>query len=438
MTRSHTTIASISLSLALSLAVLLAGCSGSRDADDAAQPAGPETAATAPATSPAAGAEAAPDAAEQAGGPETAANPATVASPAAPLPPPPELKARSFILVDANSGRVLAALEPDSRQEPASLTKLMTAYAVFHALRDGRIKLTDMVTISEHAWKQEGSRMFVEVGKQVSVENLIQGMIVQSGNDATVALAEHVAGTEPTFVEMMNSYAKQLGMTGSHFTNAAGMPDPEHYMTARDAATLTQALINQYPDYYKWYSQKEFTWNGITQPNRNGLLWRDPTVDGVKTGHTESAGYCLVTSAKRDGMRLVSVVLGTDSMKAREDASAALLGYGYNFFESKRIYGAGQALTTVRVWKGAQPEVGLVLHEDLYVTGQRGQAGSVQAEFELPARLVAPLAAATIVGKAKIVVDGQPVATYDLYPAQDVAAGGLFRRAIDTVRLWFN
>jgi len=437
MTRSHSTIASIPVSLALSLAVLLAGCSGSRD-EGTAQPGASGTEPAAAAASPAAAIDGAADAAAQAAGTTPPAGGASAAAPATPLPPPPELKARSFILVDSNSGRVLAALDPDSRQEPASLTKLMSAYAVFHALSEGRIKLTDMVTISESAWRQEGSRMFIEVGKQVSVEDLVQGMIVQSGNDATVALAEHVAGTEATFVQMMNAYAKQLGMTGSHFTNAAGMPDPDHYMTARDSATLTRALINHYPDYYKWYSQKEYTWNGITQPNRNGLLWRDPTVDGVKTGHTESAGYCLITSAKRDGMRLVSVVLGTDSMRAREDASAALLGYGYNFFESKRIYGAGQPLTTVRVWKGAQPEVGLVLHEDLYVTGRRGQAGSVQAEFELPARLVAPLTAAGSVGKASIVMDGQPVATYDLYPAQDVAAGGIFRRAIDTVRLWFN
>ena len=437
MTRSHSTLASFSLSLVLSLAALLAGCSGSKDGD-AAPPGDSATATTAGTTAPAAGTNAAPDAAAQAAAPATTAGAATATDPATPLPAPPELNARSFILVDGNTGRVLAGLDPDSRQEPASLTKLMTAYAVFHALSEGRIKLTDMVTISENAWKQEGSRMFVEVGKQVSVENLIQGMIVQSGNDATVALAEHVAGTEPAFAQMMNSYAKQLGMTNSHFTNAAGMPDPDHYMTARDAATLTRAVVKQYPEYYKWYSQKEFTWNNITQPNRNGLLWRDPTVDGVKTGHTESAGYCLVASANRDGMRLISVVLGTGSMKAREDASAALLGYGYNFFESKRIYGAGQPLTTVRVWKGAQPDVGLVLHEDLYVTSQRGQAGSVQAEFELPARLVAPLAAGTTVGKASIVVDGQPVATYDLYPAQDVAAGGFFRRAIDTVRLWFN
>ena len=402
MTRITTTLSAVLVS-----ALLLAGCSGSKQEEPA------------PATAPAGAAPAA-------------------TTPAAPVPPPPQLNARSFILIDGDSGRVLAALDPDSRQEPASLTKLMTAYAVFHALQEGRIKLTDMVTISENAWKQEGSRMFVEVGKQVSVENLIQGMIVQSGNDATVALAEFVGGTEPTFVQMMNNYAKQLGMTGSHFTNSAGMPDPEHYITARDAATLADAVISEYPEYYKWYSQREFTWNGITQQNRNGLLWRDPTVDGVKTGHTESAGYCLIASSKRDGMRLVSVVLGTDSMKAREDASAALLNYGYNFFETKRVYSAGQPLTTARVWKGAAPEVGLALKRDLFITGQRGHVGSVQAEFELPELLVAPLSTSTAIGKVKVVVDGATVATYDLYPAQDVPAGGFFRRAVDSVRLWFK
>lgn len=280
--------------------------------------------------------------------------------------------------------------------------------------------------------------MFVQVGKQVPVEALIQGMIVQSGNDATVALAEHVGGTEATFVQMMNTYAKELGMTGSHFTNSAGMPDPEHYMTARDAAILTVALIHEFPEYYKWYSQKEYTWNGITQQNRNGLLWRDPSVDGVKTGHTETAGYCLVTSARRDGMRLVAVVLGTQSMRAREDANAALLNYGFNFFETRRVYAAGQPLTSARVWKGAQPEVGLALKRDLYVTGQRGQVGSVQAEFELPERLVAPLSMNTPLGKARIVVDGATIAAHDLYPAEDVPAGGIFRRASDTVRLWFH
>jgi D-alanyl-D-alanine carboxypeptidase (penicillin-binding protein 5/6) len=368
---------------------------------------------------------------------EGAAGTAAATAPTA-VPPPPQLNARSFVLIDHESGRVLAALEPDSRQEPASLTKLMTGYGVFKALKEGRIKLDDMVTISEHAWKQEGSRMFVEVGKQVSVENLIQGMIVQSGNDATVALAEKVGGTEPTFVQMMNTYAKQLGMTGSHFTNSAGMPDPEHYMTARDVAILTSALIHEFPEYYKWYSQKEFVWNGITQQNRNGLLWRDPTVDGVKTGHTETAGYCLVSSAKRDGMRLVSVVLGTESMRAREDASAALLGYGFNFFETKRIYAAGQPLTKVRVWKGKQNEVGLALERDLYVTSQRGHVGSVKANFELPETVEAPLSTGKAVGKTSIVVDGAPVATYDLYPAQDVARAGFFGRAWDSLRLMFH
>ena len=403
MTRLHPTIPA----LLLSIGALLAGCSGSRQ--DATTPAaGPAAAAAATATAP------------------------------SPVPPPPQLAARSFILIDGDSGRVLAALDPDSRQEPASLTKLMTAYGVFHALKEGRIKLTDMVTISEHAWKQEGSRMFVEVGKQVTVEDLIQGMIVQSGNDATVALAEHVAGTEPTFVQMMNSYAKQLGLTGSNFTNAAGMPDPEHYMTARDAATLADAVIREYPDYYRWYSQKEFTWNGITQQNRNGLLWRDPTVDGVKTGHTDTAGYCLVASAKRDGMRLVSAVMGTDSMKAREDASAALLNYGFNFYETKLVFAAGTPLTRVRVWKGAAPEVGLVLKNDLYVTSQRGHVSSVKAEFEVPESVIAPLTADRSIGKAEIVVDGATVAAHDLYPAQAVPAGGFFRRAWDTMRLWFN
>lgn len=367
-----------------------------------------------------------------------AAAPAAAAVQPTAIPSPPAINARSYVVIDHDSGRVLAELEPDSRQEPASLTKVMTAYAVFRALKEGRIKLDDMVTISEFAWKQEGSRMFIEVGKQVSVENLIQGMIVQSGNDATVALAEHVAGTEPTFVQLMNTYAKELGMTGSHFTNSAGMPDPEHYMTARDAAVLSSALIREFPEYYRWYSQKEFTWNGITQQNRNGLLWREPSVDGVKTGHTETAGYCLIVSAKREGMRLVSVVLGTESMRAREDANMALVNYGFNFFETKRLYAAGEPLTTARVWKGQNPEVGLALKRDLFVTGPRGHTGSVKAEFELPEQLVAPLSAQTPIGKASIVVDGATIATHDLYPAADVPAGGFFRRAVDTVRLWFH
>jgi serine-type D-Ala-D-Ala carboxypeptidase (penicillin-binding protein 5/6) len=237
---------------------------------------------------------------------------------------------------------------------------------------------------------------------------------------------------------MMNTYAKQLGMTGSHFTNAAGLPDPEHYTTARDTAVLASALIHEFPEYYKWYSQKEFTWNGITQQNRNGLLWRDPTVDGLKTGHTESAGYCLVTSAKRDGMRLVTVVLGTESMRAREDASSALLSYGFNFFETRRIYAAGEPLTTMRVWKGKQDDVGLTVGRDLYVTSPRGHVSSVKADFELPETLIAPLDRSKAVGKATVVVDGQTIATYDLYPVADVVQAGFLGRAWDSLRLLFH
>ena len=356
-----------------------------------------------------------------------------VDTPEIPIPEPPQIDARSFILIDHGSGRVLAELDSDSRQEPASLTKLMAAYAVFAALDEGRIKLDDMVTVSERAWKQQGSRMFIEVNKQVSVENLILGMIVQSGNDATVALAEHVAGSEEAFVQMMNSYAEKLGMKGTHFVNSPGMPDAEHYMTARDAATLANAMIREFPEYYRWYAQKEFTWNGITQQNRNGLLWRDATVDGIKTGHTESAGYCLVTSAEREGMRLVSVVMGTDSMKARENASAALLNYGFNFYETRELYAANEPLTTARVWKGE-----LVLKDELRVTFPRGKAGSVTADFELPEYLVAPLSVDSTLGTARIVVDGVTVATHELYPAQDVPAGGFFRRLIDSIGMKFN
>ena len=398
--------------LTLAAVLALAGCGSDKEAETAAPAAAGDAAATAtaPTTAPTA------------------------------LPTPPQLNARSFILIDQDSGRVLAALDPDSRQEPASLTKLMTAYGVFKALKENRLKLTDMVMISEHAWrpKSDESLMYVDLGKEVSVENLIQGMIVPSGNDATVALAEKVGGSEPGFVQMMNTYAKQLGMTNSHFMNAAGLPDPNHYTTARDTATLTSALIREFPEYYKWYAQKEFTWNGITQQNRNGLLWRDPTVDGVKTGHTKSAGYCLVTSAKRDGMRLVSVVLGTESMRAREEASAALLGYGFNFFETKRIYAAGESITKTRVWKGKQDEIGLTVRRDLNVTSQRGHVSSVKAEFELPEEIVAPLSKDKAIGKAKVVVDGQTIATYDLYPVADVAEAGIFGRAWDSLRLMFN
>lgn len=321
---------------------------------------------------------------------------------ATPIPAPPQVQAKGYFLMDYISGQVIAATNENERLEPASLTKLMSAYAVFHALKDGRIKLSDMVTISPHARDQNGSRMFVNVGTQVSVENLLQGLIVQSGNDATVALAEHVAGSEPVFVDLMNQYAQQLGMSGTHFQNSPGMPSPEHYTTARDIGVLSAALIRDYPEYYKWYSQREFTWNKITQPNRNGLLERDPTVDGLKTGHTDSAGYCLVSSAKRDRMRLISVVMGSPSVRAREDASSALLNYGFRFYETRRLFAAGEPVVTARVWKGEADEAKFAVTEDVYVTFPRGQENTLSAAADVPSSLLAPLATSREIGRAHV------------------------------------
>ncbi|HHO67602.1 MAG TPA: D-alanyl-D-alanine carboxypeptidase, partial [Gammaproteobacteria bacterium] len=264
---------------------------------------------------------------------------------AMPVPQAPAVKARAYLVEDFHSGQTIAAKNPDQRIEPASITKLMSAYVVFQEIRNGTLSLEDKVQISEKAWRTPGSRMFVEVGTQVSVADLMKGMIIQSGNDATVALAEKVAGTEASFASLMNHHAKRLGMDGSHFVNSTGLPDPQHYTTARDIARVARALIAEFPEYYQWYSERQFTYNGITQYNRNKLLWRDESVDGIKTGHTDSAGYCLVTSAKRDGMRLISVVLGTKSEEARADASQALLNYGFRFFETHKLYDANSKLT---------------------------------------------------------------------------------------------
>lgn len=280
--------------------------------------------------------------------------------------------------------------------------------------------------------------MFVNVGTQVSVENLIQGLIVQSGNDATVALAEYVAGSEPVFVDLMNQYAQQLGLAGTHFQNAPGMPGTEHYTTPRDIAVLSVALIRDYPEYYKYYSQRSFTWNNITQPNRNGLLERDPTVDGLKTGHTDSAGYCLVSSAKRDRMRLVSVVMGSPSIRAREDASAALLNFGFRFYETRRLFAAKEPILSVRLWKGAAEEAKLGVVQDVYVTFPRGQDNTLSAAADVPSPLIAPLSAAKAVGKLRILQGGQPAGAYALHPVADTAEAGFFGRVVDDVKLWTN
>jgi D-alanyl-D-alanine carboxypeptidase (penicillin-binding protein 5/6) len=374
----------------------------------------------------------------RAAAPAAAAPAATVA--AAPIPKAPEVNARAYILVDHFSGRVLAADHADDREEPASLTKLMTCYAVFKALRENRLKLTDPVTISEHAWRSEGSRTFVQVGSTVPAEVLIKGMIVQSGNDATIALAEKIGGTEPAFVQLMNEYAKRLGMKATNFVNSDGLPAPDHYTTARDMSILANALINEFPDYYQWYSLREFTWNNITQHNRNGLLLRDPTVDGMKTGHTDSAGFCLVTSAKRDGMRLISVVMGSSSIKGREDASAALLNYGYTFFETAKVKSAGEVLLKPRVYKSSEQYVTLAVPHDIVLTVGRGQIVNLKSAahvFKEP--LIAPLAANQPIGELTITdLSGEVVSRVPLTPGKAVPEAGLWTRATDSVRLWFN
>jgi D-alanyl-D-alanine carboxypeptidase (penicillin-binding protein 5/6) len=354
-----------------------------------------------------------------------------------PIPTPPEVDARAYIVVDFHTDKVLAAKEAMARMEPASLTKLLTAYIVFQELAAGKLKLDESVTVSEKAWRSEGSRTFIELGKPVPVEKLILGMIVQSGNDATIALAERIAGTEDTFVQLMNTNAKRLGMTGSHFDNSSGLPSPQHYTTARDMSLLAIALIRDYPQYYRWYAVREFEYNGIKQQNRNGLLERDPTVDGLKTGHTDSAGYCLVTSALRDGMRLVSVVLGSTSMRARENASASLLGYGFAFYDTKLVAKGGAKLATTPVWKAENPVVDVGLRHDLYVTVPRGLGGDIRTAIDLQQRLIAPLAAETNVGQLRVFAGGQTIETVPVHPLSNVAAGSWWRRLIDTVRLWF-
>jgi serine-type D-Ala-D-Ala carboxypeptidase (penicillin-binding protein 5/6) len=352
------------------------------------------------------------------------------------VPSPPQVDARSYILVDYQTGKVLAANNATERMEPASLTKLMTAYIVFHELSVGKLKLEDMVTVSEHAWRSEGSRTFIELGKPVSVNDLILGMIVQSGNDATIALAERIAGTEDTFAQLMNSTAKSLNMVGSHFENSSGLPSPQHYTTARDMSLLAIAMIRDYPQYYKYYSVREFEHNGIKQQNRNGLLEKDPSVDGLKTGHTDSAGFCLVTSAHREGMRLISVVLGSTSMKARENASAALLSYGFTFYDTKLIVRGGTALATTHVWKAANPSAEVGVKDDLYMTLARGQS-DVKTTVEVQPKLIAPLGLDANVGTLHVFNGTKELTTEALHPLKPVAAGGWWRRLIDTIRLWF-
>lgn len=341
-------------------------------------------------------------------------------------------------MIDHRTGRVLASHQVDERLAPASLTKLMTAYVVFHALQERQIQLDEEITVSEKAWRTPGSRMFIEVGTQVSIADLLLGMIVQSGNDASVALAEHVAGTESVFAELMNQYARTIGMASSHFMNATGLPHDDHYSTARDLATLARAIIEEFPDYYRWYSVKEFTYGDISQPNRNNLLWRDASVDGMKTGHTDAAGYCLVSSAEREGMRVVTVVLGTASAKARIDGSQALINYGFRFFETRLVYAADQEITKIRIWKSANEFTSLGVIEDLYITIPRGSYDSLEMIHKIPAIIEAPVAKSQPLAEIVLSLNGASIATESLRALDDNPEGSLWQQARDGISLWFE
>lgn len=353
-----------------------------------------------------------------------------------PTPAAPSLGANSYILMDFNSGEALVEKEPDMRVEPASITKVMTSYVVFTELVGGNVALSDTVNVSEKAWRTGGSRMFIEPGMEVTVEQLLKGMVIQSGNDASVALAEHLAGTEEAFAGLMNHYAVQLGMTNSHFMNATGLPHEEHYTTARDVALLSVALIADFPDYYHWYSEKEYSFNDIRQHNRNNLLWRDPAVDGLKTGHTEAAGYCLASSAKREGMRLISVVLGSNSESSRVSESQSLLNYGFRFFETVQLYQAGQELAQGKVWKGEEEQVRLGIADELFVTIPRGRYDELDAQVELRPELVAPLTEGEEVGRISIRIGDEEFINRGLVTLEPVAEAGFFGRTWDDITMW--
>lgn len=351
------------------------------------------------------------------------------------VPPPPAIEARAYILMDAKSGRILAEQNADDRLEPASLTKIMTAYITFQELSRNGLQLDDMVTISPEASKAEGSRMFAEIGTAIAVENLLKGMIIQSGNDASIALAERIGGTESHFAKRMNDTAASLGMSNTHYENSMGLPHPNHYASARDMALLTRALISEFPEYYKWHSIKEFTFNNIKQANRNRLLWQDPTVDGVKTGHTEGAGYCLVASAVRNDMRLISVVMGTKSDQARAATNAALLNYGFQFYESRTLYKAKTRLTEAQVWKGAESQVPAGLLADFDVTFPRGQYETLKATMEVDNKSVAPVHAGDRLGTVKVTRNEEVIAQQDLVALEPVERGGLFKRLFDEIAM---
>jgi D-alanyl-D-alanine carboxypeptidase (penicillin-binding protein 5/6) len=354
------------------------------------------------------------------------------------VPPPPAVAAKAWLLYDYTSAHIIASAKEHERIAPASLTKLMTAYLTFAALKQKTLTLDQVVPVSKRAWKTPGSRMFIEPGKPVTVEQLLHGMITQSGNDAAMALAEAVAGSEDVFVQMMNREAQRLGMKDSHFADPTGLPDPKHYSTAYDLNLLAAALIRDFPEYYPLFSEREFRYDNISQPNRNRLLWLDPHVDGMKTGHTESAGFCLIASAKRGAQRLISVVLGTDSDSARAQESLKLLNYGFRFYESAKLYSKGQTVSSLEVWKGAENRVKAGFLSDLYVSVPRGQDDQLKADMVSTQPLVAPISAGQKVGMVKVTLQGKLLGEYPVVALENVPVAGFFGRTWDSMRLWFK
>ena len=363
--------------------------------------------------------------------------------PQTPIPPAPQPNAQAWVLMDFANGQILASNNMDARRAPASLTKIMTEYVVAAELKAGKIHMDDKVHISEHAWRAggastDGSTSFLKLNSEVPLKDLLYGMIIQSGNDAAIALAEHVAGSEQAFAQMMNAYAQRLGMTGTHFVNASGYPAPDHYSTAHDIAILARALIHNFPDVYAISKMKSFEWNGITQHNRNTLLWTDPSVDGIKTGSTDEAGFCLAASAVRNGMRLVAVTMGGPDMNAATTGDEALLNWGFNFYRTHKLYAAGQVLATPRLWKGDADTLELGIAEDASVTIPRGRYDQLKATLEIPTTLVAPFQKGQKVGTLKVTFEGKPLVTEPLVVLKDAPQGGFFKRLWDAIRLWFH
>ena len=363
--------------------------------------------------------------------------------PDAPVPPPPDVDGRNWVLMDYATGQILASKDPDARVEPASITKIMTDYVVSAEVANGKVHMTDPVTVSENAWRgggagTDGSTSFLKLNSQVPLKDLLNGLIIQSGNDAAIALAEHAAGSEQAFAGLMNGYAKQLVMVNSNFANASGYPIANHYTTAHDIAILSRALIHDFPEDYAISAVKEFEWNGIKQGNRNTLLWRDPSVDGIKTGHTAAAGFCLAASAKQGDARMIAIVMGASSEKARADSAMALLNYGFRFYETHKLYDNSKPLVTPRLWKGTENQLPLGVTDNVLVTVKRGDYEKLKATMDIPSTLIAPFTKGQQVGTLRITMDGQPVQNVPLIALNDAPQCGFFGRLWDSIMLWFQ